>query len=61
MVLDSERHQMPRRGVRCVSASRLADALTGDVGLLSVTFIRCETPKASISLAQGPDGSRMRS
>jgi hypothetical protein len=60
MVLDLPRHQMPRHGARCVSASRQADVAIGNVGLLSVTFIRRETPKACMTLAQGPDGSRMR-
>jgi len=31
---------MLRRGARCISASRVADVVVGDGGLLSVTLIR---------------------
>jgi len=51
---------MLRRGARCISASRVADVVVGDGGLLSVTLIRREIPKAYVLLAQDPDGSRMR-
>jgi hypothetical protein len=51
---------MLRCGARCISASRLADGLIGDGGLLSVTLIRREIPKACIPVAQDPDGSRIR-
>jgi hypothetical protein len=50
---------MLRCGARCISASRLADSFIGDGGLLSVTLIRREPPKACMPVAQESDGSRI--